>query len=420
MNTDDLNIGLATSVNAVDAMNKKFYDRFQYPPSPTMVCSLSDPNFELNMLNQNIGSWNHCALRAGLKIWIAGCGRNQAFVTGLRFPTSRIVASDLSAESLATSEAIANGLGVTNVDFRQQSINDAEYQQDFEYVICTGVIHHNADPAVTLTSLARALKPEGILELMVYNRYHRILTTAFQKAVRILGQGADLQRELQIAERLFANINADSLVARFDRAVQGKTETEFADSFLQPVEYSYTVESLSQLLTRCGLELVTPCLNQFDKARGTFLWNVSFSDSELAAIYEALPDTERWQVANLLMLGESPMLWFYCRHRNSRQRRLTERDLCQQFLEREFVPASTERTLYFKSGTGYQKSARAFDYPGAHPDATCRRIVEAASHGVRRASVILEALGVTGTIQQVNKLRLCLTTSEYPYLLSVG
>src|SRR6185503_12679728 len=121
------------------------------------------------------------------KIWIAGCGTNQAVITALRFPAATIVASDLSVTSLQTSAGTAKQLGIANVEFRNESINKASYREEFDYVICTGVIHHNAEPKTSLDRLVEALKPAGVLELMVYNRYHRITTTAFQKAIRILG-----------------------------------------------------------------------------------------------------------------------------------------------------------------------------------------------------------------------------------------
>jgi 2-polyprenyl-3-methyl-5-hydroxy-6-metoxy-1,4-benzoquinol methylase len=81
---------------------------------------------------------------------------------------------------------MSRNLKISNLELRQESLNDIEYKHKFDYIICTGVIHHNASPETALNTLAKALKPTGILELMVYNRYHRIETTAFQKAIRIL------------------------------------------------------------------------------------------------------------------------------------------------------------------------------------------------------------------------------------------
>jgi 2-polyprenyl-3-methyl-5-hydroxy-6-metoxy-1,4-benzoquinol methylase len=145
------------------------------------------------MLNQSIGFWDQSVIPQEPKIWVAGCGTNQAIFTALRFPRASVLGSDLSSKSLQTAANIAGELGIPNLQLREESINEVSYHEEFDYVISTGVIHHNADLAVPVRKLAAAIKPTGILEIMVYNRYHRILTTAFQKAIRVFG---DVSRDI--------------------------------------------------------------------------------------------------------------------------------------------------------------------------------------------------------------------------------
>src|SRR5205823_1087676 len=89
---------------------------------------------------------------------------------------------------LGLAERTANELELQHVSVREESIVDAGYEESFDLIICTGVIHHNRDPGLALEGLAEALKPDGIIELMVYNRFHRGVTSAFQRAVRILNR----------------------------------------------------------------------------------------------------------------------------------------------------------------------------------------------------------------------------------------
>jgi len=420
MNSDEQNVSLSKSVAAVDQINTHFYERFQYPQEPLMLSAAVDPLFETRMLNQSVGSWTHSLLPQDAKIWVAGCGTNQAAMTGLKFPNAVILASDLSSESLATAERISRGLGLKNLAFKRESINETRYSGEFDYIICTGVIHHNADPALSLSKLAAALRPNGILELMVYNRYHRVLTTAFQKAIRLLSANLDFEVDLQSAKSLVKNIKIDNLLARFIATQFEKSEAEFADALLQPVEHSYTLESLIDLLRSCGLELLAPCVNQFDKAGGTFLWNLQVDDPALATHYDSLPDMERWKISNHLMMEKSPMLWFYCRHRNGRARP-SEQELCQQFMQGRFRPAKTQRAMYCKSNhLVYERSARLLEHPGSHPDPTCRKIVTATAQGApARMADIVRNLGIAENFATINRIRLCLTTSEFPYLLAV-
>src|SRR5581483_3307119 len=182
MRKDEENLGFAQSSESVDAINAKFYGRFQFPWPPLTFSKPTEPDFEAIMLNQSIGSWDHSVVPTEAKIWVAGCGTNQAIFTALRFPKAQILGTDLSVTSLETAARNARNLGIANLELKEESINQSNYVAAFDYIICTGVIHHNADPAEPLRKLAGALRQGGVLELMVYNRYHRIITTAFQKA----------------------------------------------------------------------------------------------------------------------------------------------------------------------------------------------------------------------------------------------
>jgi SAM-dependent methyltransferase len=143
-------IPFAGSTESVDAINRAFYGRFQYPQPPVAFDAPVDPSFETTMLNQSLGDWDHTSVAQAARFWVAGCGTNQGVFTGLRFPNATIVASDLSEQSLASARRSAQDLGVRNVEFRNESINGASYREEFDFIICTGVIHHNADPRASL------------------------------------------------------------------------------------------------------------------------------------------------------------------------------------------------------------------------------------------------------------------------------
>lgn len=112
----------------MDAINAKFYGRFPFPWLPQVFSCPTDPDFETLMLNQSIGSWNHSAIPRSPHIWVAGCGTNQAIYTALRFPKAEIVASDISTTSLELSARTASQLGITNLTFREGSINGVAYR----------------------------------------------------------------------------------------------------------------------------------------------------------------------------------------------------------------------------------------------------------------------------------------------------
>jgi hypothetical protein len=166
-------------------------------------------------------------------------------------------------------------------------------------------------------------------------------------------------------------------MARFLKSLGEISESHLADRLLQPIEYSFTIESLESLLADCRLELVAPCINQFDKVNNTFNWNLEFDDPELAAIYFSKSDSRRWKISNYLMTEKSPMLWFYCQRQDSGRRRVSEEELCERFLELRFSHSKAKRVIYCKLDDGcYERRAKLPAYPGVHPDPVCRKIVE--------------------------------------------
>src|ERR671920_177785 len=120
MDKDENNLILAQSTASVDSINAKFYGRFQFPWPPYAFSKPLDPDFEAVMLNQSLGSWDHSAVPTDPRIWVAGCGTNQAVFTALQFPKASILGTDLSVNSLETAARNARALGVTNLELKQE------------------------------------------------------------------------------------------------------------------------------------------------------------------------------------------------------------------------------------------------------------------------------------------------------------
>lgn len=420
--TDEENLVLARSANYVDELNAQFYGRFPYPWRPAEFNYLLDPDFETVMLNQDLGDWQHRTIPRQPKIWVAGCGTNQAVWTALRFPNAKVLGSDLSVQSLELAAGSAQELKLVNLELRNESINQVDYAEQFDYVICTGVIHHNAQPQAVLKKLSAALKPTGILELMVYNRYHRIPYTAFQKAIRTLSgntSASGFELEITLARRMMENFPIQNAVSNMLHGHQGSPEAALADSLMQPVEQSYTVESLDCMANDCDLEILMPCINKYDRARRTFSWNMEFDDALVQEYFDVLPDVSRWQVANLLLLEKSPGLWFYLQRRDSGRQRKSEREICEEFLNTKFVRAGSRQTRYILGADGnYESLSETIDFPRLHANQLARKILDLVDSTTSMRE-IFQRLNIQPTFQHVNQARIELTTSTSPYLRAV-
>lgn len=407
-------------VHAIDAVNAGFYGKITYPYPPQYFERLSFPHFWAGMLDQDLGCWQDPVLPAdNATILVAGCGTNQALMTALKFPEARVIGADLSEASLAVCSRNASQLGVTNLELRQESINQFAYRNQFDYVICTGVIHHNADPAATLARLAAALKRNGVLELMVYNWYHRILNTSFAKAVRILAGSAqdyDYDLELELSRKIMAGFQFDNDMKKFLGKYHQAPLAEFADDVIQPLEYGYTVESMNQLATGCGLTTLQPVVDQFSKSRRTVNWNFNFNNAELQERYHALPDLARWQTANLLLENASPLLWFYFQRQDSGRERVSEKAICQRLLDSTCRRTRADRQIYRRTASGdYAADERIYTFPGTPGDELGRKVYEGLDEGAPLREAFRKA-GVSTDFYTVNQVRLHLLTSGFPYL----
>jgi 2-polyprenyl-3-methyl-5-hydroxy-6-metoxy-1,4-benzoquinol methylase len=420
--SDDENLVLARSIGSVDELLSKFYGRFPWPWPAMKFDYLDDPYFETVMVNQDLGDWTHQILPENPHIWVAGCGTNQAIHTALRFRNRTVVGSDISSKSLGICAQNAKAIGLTNLELKEESINEVSYQDRFDYVACTGVIHHNADPQSTLEKLVASLKPGGILELMVYNRFHRLITSSFQKAIRIFAEekgAVNFEAEFSLAQKIVNSLAVKDSLERAFIQYMDFSESDFADLLIQPVEHSYTVESLELLASSCDLELVAPCISPYAKNLATFMWNLTFDDAELREQYDALPDSRRWQVTNLLLNEKSPLLWFYFQRKDSGRSRKSEKQMCDEFLETVFERTSTTQRSYIRGDDGsYRLSTTPVPYPLVPPDSSVRKIFEV----VDRESTmkeLLARLGITPTFAAVNQIRIKLTTTAFPYLKAV-
>ena len=417
--SDAENLILVSDSRSVDNINREFYGRFPYPSPPRTYPKLEDSDFETVMLNQSLGNFSHPNVPSDAKVWVAGCGTNQAIYTALRFPKADVVGSDISASSLAACHKQSRNLGTKNLTLRQESLNEVTYRDEFNYILCTGVIHHNADPARNLGNISRALHPDGVLELMVYNRFHRTFTTAFQKAVRTIcrygGATWSWDQEVRAARVIAA---AESLpFARHAKSLSDMEESEIADLLIQPVEYSYTVESLNALAAQCGLELVLPCYDQFDHNSG-HMWTIEFSADDVRARFEALPDVVRWQIANLLLLENSPMLWFYLKRASGSRDERYEARVNQAFLTTRFTRSATQLRNYVREAQNlsYRISPSSVPYPMRSQNNLVREIVQRVD-GKRVMQDILTELGMNiARHKAVTDIRVQTTTPMCPYL----
>lgn len=165
-----------TEIRTVRDRVAEMYERHPYPPvdedikayasGEAWLLESPNPNFHLY--------WPHDEVTDDLDILIAGCGTQQAAQVAASMPHARIVATDISDNSLAETKRLADQIDAQNLILKKCAIEEiTTLKQDFDLVICTGVLHHLENPDVGLAALKNVLRSDGAMHLMLYGRHGR-------------------------------------------------------------------------------------------------------------------------------------------------------------------------------------------------------------------------------------------------------
>jgi SAM-dependent methyltransferase len=234
---------------------KDFYERYPYPPPIDDLDDYrrrwQDPRRRRADFHLFFPEKPYTAQRT---ILVAGCGTSQAAKHAARCPDARVVGIDVSATSVRHTEALKRKYDLSNLEVRQLPIDRVgDLQTVFDEIVCTGVLHHLADPDTALLALRNVLRPDGALYLMVYAPYGRAGIYMLQEFCRRLGieAGDDGIRDLVAA---LGALPARHPLARLLReAPDFRNEAALADALLHPQDRAYSVPQLMDFINGAGL-----------------------------------------------------------------------------------------------------------------------------------------------------------------------
>jgi SAM-dependent methyltransferase len=274
---------------------------------------------------------------AGFRVLVAGGGTGDGTIflaEQLRAAGARVVHLDLSTASLSIAQARARERRLENIDWVHASLLDLPSLGlgPFDYVNCSGVLHHLADPDAGLQALLSVLAPDGVLGLMVYASVGRIGVYQLQQVLRTLrgtavseGSGdakrgaapgaaegaaarasddaaARVSAEIARARELLAHLPASNLFKRTESLHQDHKlgDAGLYDLLLHSTDRAYTVPELyAWLADRHGLSLAFT-----DVGRGAApydcAWVLGPRRPALLQDLAARPLRERQAVAELL------------------------------------------------------------------------------------------------------------------------
>lgn len=323
---------------------RQHYERFPYPAVERIEQEDTERNLRASF-NVDLGLRGAAALRPGATVWVPGCGTRWAVMVALQFRDVQVLATDLSQGSLSTQSALARAVGVTNIEFRYEDLLEAPYQAQFDYISCVGVLHHLPDPAAGFAVVARALKPTGLAEIMVYDRWNRHYSMRMQSVLAVLDpqRRLDAKARFEVATAVLRSrtglMNTPREVTRVLRLLDRDPAfaIELADFISHPQEHYFDVPSLVGVLGRCGL-----MVHRWKQAH-LFDPSLMNSDDALRRQLDGLDEVSRAHLGHLFSTALLEVFVRPAEHRPDRPR---------EDMRTRTVRALTHRTVHHISAGG--------------------------------------------------------------------
>jgi SAM-dependent methyltransferase len=172
-----------------------------------------------------------------------------------------VVYLDLSTASREICEARAKARGLRNIQFLTGSLLDLPSMNVglFDYIDCTGVLHHLPDPTAGMKALSSVLLPEGGVGVMLYGQYGRSGVYPLQELLRTIAPPSmALEDRIAMAKRLIRFLPTTNLFRRNpylnDHVTGG--DAGLYDLLLHSCDQAYTVPQIGTLAADAGLRVV--------------------------------------------------------------------------------------------------------------------------------------------------------------------
>jgi SAM-dependent methyltransferase len=266
-----------------------FYERHPYPPPVDDLDAYRRAWDDPRRCADSHCFWPDEPCRDDRSILVAGCGTTQAAHYAVRWPRARVVGIDVSASSIAFTQELKRKHSLDNLEVRQLAVEQAHaLDETFEYIVCTGVLHHLPDPDAGLCALHDILAPQGAMHVMVYAPYGRAGVYMLQEYCRRLRIGWTTEAIRDLAASLKALPPDHPIVPLLRSSPDFATTAGLADALLHPNDRAYSVPQLMEFLERGGLRFV-----RWIRQAPYLPWCGALASSPHHAILAALPRNEQ-------------------------------------------------------------------------------------------------------------------------------
>lgn len=359
--------------------------RQQYEDYPFPPVEAHDDTWRLQVMPQDmLQNINHYCFggkkdfRDNFRVLVAGGGTGHAVIflaEQLRETNAEVYYVDLSKASREVAQKRAEVRGLTNINWIHGSLLDVPTMGigQFDYINCTGVLHHLENPTAGLMALKSVLKPDGAMGLMVYGKYGRASYYHVQEMMRLINE--DKEGPEQKIENTMAAMK--SLPETFflghgihrQRHLDGffNDPINLYDTFLHSKDRAYTVGEVYEWVDTCGL-----VMNGFTNFNATMGEKIQYrpelyiKDDKLLDRVMDFPLPKRQAVAELVS-SQIGLHTFYCSYRSDAQANPLDLEMVPFFSDCHCGGEPVFTELNLSETCGWLESNPAEQYVVRHP-----------------------------------------------------
>ena len=254
----DLKSNMPVLKKIKNTVSSKVRDQYEENPYPRWInielsfssISISDMTKKLNLrlFNNSINNVQ------SPNILIAGCGTGQHPIkVALQFKKAKVLAIDLSLNSLAYAKRKTKELGIQNIDYMQADILEiGKLNQKFDLIESAGVLHHMEEPMAGWNSLKNCLKTGGLMKISLYSELARIHIVRMREEITKSGIKSN-----SVAMRTFRNNLINSGMDHHKKILSSKdfyNLSELRDLLFHVKEHRFTIPQLKDCLSNLNLK----------------------------------------------------------------------------------------------------------------------------------------------------------------------
>ena len=228
-------------------------------------------------------------------------------------PDAQIIHLDLSEVSNNITQQRLDHQGYKNVKVVQGSLLDLPKGEHgtFDYINCSGVLHHLKEPNEGAKALCSVLKDHGVMSIMLYGELGRRIVYDIQNLAGMVTEETEaLDKRIPIVNEILSAVPEQNPLRNvFPLNIP---DAELVDRYLHPQDRAYTVPQIFEMLAASSLRL----LSFLPKAHYDPL--LMISEGPLRDRVRDLPEEQRMAFAEILSGTMARHMFFATKKENNK------------------------------------------------------------------------------------------------------